>query len=50
MILFIYGCVVCSLLCAGFLCGVLTSHCGGFSCCGARALGMHASLAVAPRL
>ena len=50
MILFIYGCVVCSLLCAGVLGGVLTSHCGGFSCCGARALGMHASLAVAPRL
>ena len=50
--LFIYGCIRSSLLCTGFLylwwagatlcCGVRTSHCGGFSCCGALALGMRA--------
>ena len=27
-------------------CGVQASHCGGFSCCGARALGMWASVVV----
>ena len=47
--LFIFGCVGSSLLCAGFLwlrwagatlhCGARASHWGGFSCCGARALG-----------
>ena len=47
--LFILGCVGSSLLCAGFLwlrlagatlrCGARASHCGGFSCCGARTLG-----------
>ena len=46
-----------SLLCVGFLqlwragatlrCGVWASHCGGFSCCGARALGAWASVVVA---
>ena len=45
------------LLCAGFLqlwragatlrCGAWASHCGGFSCCGARALGTRASVVVA---
>ena len=45
------------LLCAGFLwlrqagpvlcCGARTSHCGGFSCCGARALGAWALEVVA---
>ena len=35
--LFIYGCVG-------------SSHCGGLSCCGARALGARASVAVAQRL
>ena len=28
-------------------CGVRASHCGGFSCCGPRALGMWASVVVA---
>ena len=31
----------------GLRCGVWPSHCGGFSCCGARALGARASLVVA---
>ena len=54
---FIFGCVGSSLLHAGFLslrragttlrCGAQASHCGGFSCCGARALGARASLVVA---
>ena len=29
------------------LCGVWASHCGGFSCCGAQALGARASVVVA---
>ena len=33
-----------------FGCGVWVSHCGGFSCCGAQALGTRASVAVAHRL
>ena len=55
--LFIFGCVVSSLLHTGFLQlgrvrailrrGVRASHCNGFSCCGARALGMRASVVVA---
>ena len=28
-------------------CGAQASHCGGFFCCGARALGMRASVVVA---
>ena len=28
-------------------CGVRASHCGGFSCCRVRALGMQASVVVA---
>ena len=28
-------------------CGARASHCGGFSCCGARALGARASVVVA---
>ena len=28
-------------------CGAQASHCGGFSCCGARALGMRASVVAA---
>ena len=49
-----------SLLHAGFLwlrraratlhCGAWASHCGGFSCCRAQALGMWASVVVARRL
>ena len=31
-------------------CGVRASHCGGFSCCGAQALGTWASVVVACRL
>ena len=55
--LFIFGCVGSSLLRAGFLylqqagatlrCGAWASHYGGFSCCGARALGMRASAVAA---
>ena len=61
VILFIYlsifGCVGSSLLRVGFLylqragaalrCGARASHCGGFSCCGARALGAWTSVVVA---
>ena len=54
--LFFFGCIGwSSLLRAGFLqlrrvgatlpCGAGASHCGGFSCCGARALGVRASVA-----
>ena len=61
MYLFIYFWYVgCSLLRAGFLwlrragatlrCGARASHCGGFSCCGARALGTWASVVTALRL
>ena len=32
---------------AALCCGTRASHCGGFSCCGARALGLQASAAVA---
>ena len=55
--LFIFGCTGSSLLHAGFLylrragatlgCGARASHCGGFSCCKARALGTRASVVVA---
>ena len=55
--LFIFGCVGSSLLWAGFLylwwegaalcCSARASHCDGFSCCGARALGTRASVVVA---
>ena len=55
--LFIFGCVGSLLLHVGFLqlrragatlrCGVWASHCGGFSCCEARALGAQASVVVA---
>ena len=54
---FFFGCVGSSSLRAGFLqlpraratlcCGARASHCGGFSGCGARALGAWASVAVA---
>ena len=54
--LFIFGCIGSSLLRAGFLqllqagatlrCGARASHCGGFSCCGAWALGTQASVVV----
>ena len=52
-----FGCVGSSLLRAGFLqlrragaalrCGAQASHCGGFSCCGARALAARASVVAA---
>ena len=52
-----FGCVGSSLLHAGFLqlwragatlcCSAQSSHCGGFSCCGARALGVWASVVAA---
>ena len=31
----------------GLRCGARASHCGGFSCCGAQALGTRASVVVA---
>ena len=34
----------------GLRCCARASHCGGFSCCGAQALGTWASVAVARRL
>ena len=48
-----FGCTGSSLLCLDFLlwragsilhCGAQASRCGGFSCCGAQALGMPASV------
>ena len=58
--LFIFGCVGSSLLRVGFLhllragatlcCAAPVSHCSGFSCCGARALGTQTSVVVALRL
>ena len=52
-----FGCIGSSLLHAGFLelrragdalpCGAWASHCSGFSCCGARAIGTQASVVVA---
>ena len=35
---------------AALRCGAWASHCGGFSCCGARALGAWASVVAARRL
>ena len=56
-IYFFFGCIGSLLLRAGFLwlrravatlhCGVRASHCGGFSCCGAWALGARASVVAA---
>ena len=56
----IFGCVGSSLLRVGFLqlrragatlrCGAQASHCSGFSCCGAWALGARASVVVAQGL
>ena len=56
-IFFFFGCVRSLLLHAGFLylqragatlhSGVQASHCSGFSCCGARALGVRASVVAA---
>ena len=56
-IYFIFGCIGSSLLHTGFslvavsgatlCCGVQASHFGGFSCCGARILGVRASVVVA---
>ena len=55
--MFIFGCVGSLLLRTGFLylrragatlrCGSQASHCSGFSCCGAQALGTRASVVVA---
>ena len=57
---FIFGCIGSSLLRVGFLqlrragatfhFSARASHCGGFSCCGAQALGVWASVVVALRL
>ena len=58
-IYFIFGCTRSLLLHVGFPwlqragaslhCGIQASHCGGFSCCGAQALGTRASVVVAHR-
>ena len=47
--LFIYRCIRSSSLRAGttLCCSVWASHCGGFSCCRAQALGAPASIVVA---
>ena len=47
--LFVFGCIGSSLLLAGatLRCGARASHCSGFSCCGAQALGMQDSVVVA---
>ena len=55
--IYFFGCVGSLLLRVGFLqlrragttlcCGARASHCGGFSCCGAQALGTRASVVVA---
>ena len=55
--LFIFGCIESLSLRPGFLqlrrvgatlrCGAWASHCGGFSCCGARPLGARTSVVVA---
>ena len=60
LFIFIFGCLGSSLLRTDFLqlwregtalhCGARASHCSGFSCCTARALGTWASVAVAQRL
>ena len=60
LIYFIFGCIGSLLLHTGFLqlrqsgatlrCSVQASHCGGFSCCGAWALGAWASVVVAHEL
>ena len=49
---FFFGCVGSSLMCTDFSLaavsgGVLASHCGGVSRCGARALGLWASVVAA---
>ena len=59
LFIYFFGCVGSSLLHTGFLylqragatlcCGARASHCGGFSCCGAWALGMRASVVAACR-
>ena len=56
-IIIIFCCIGSLFLCVGFLqlqrvgatfrCGAQASHCGGFSCCGARALGTWTSVVVA---
>ena len=58
--IFIFRCIGSSLLRVGFLqlqqtgatlpCSAPATHCGGFSCCGAQALGTRASVVVARRL
>ena len=40
-------CCICAFSSCGEHCGARASHCGGFSCCGARALGARASVVVA---
>ena len=57
---FIFGCAGSSLIRMGFLslqhagptlhCGAQVSHCSGFSCCGAQALGAWPSVVVSCRL
>ena len=33
-----------------FICSAQASHCGGFPCCGAQALGVLGSVVVTPKL
>ena len=49
LFIFIFGCVGSLLLCveAALRCSARASHCSGFSCCVARALGARASVVVA---
>ena len=57
LFIFIFGCTGFPLPCVGFSLVVasrgsrcMASHRGGFSCCGARAVGSRASVVVAHRL
>ena len=47
MLLFFFNFIYLFLAALGLRCGVRASHCSGFSCCGARALGARASVVVA---
>ena len=45
--LFVYIFIYLFLAALGLRCGARASHCSGFSCCGARALGVRGSVVVA---
>ena len=46
----LFVCLFLFLAASGLRCSAQASHCGGFSCCGARAVGAWASVVVARRL